>query len=62
MNHYKKTLVSILLKKITTNKRPKGFSMKLTFRDECLTSSSNMMILTRTESTYGNNLQNEERI
>lgn len=36
--------------------------MKLTFKDECLTSSSNMMILTRTESTYGNNLQNEERI
>lgn len=36
--------------------------MKLTFKDGSLMSSSNMMILTRTESNYDNNLQNDKRI
>lgn len=40
----------------------KDFLMKLTFKNGSLTSSSNMMILTRTELMSDNTLQNEERI
>lgn len=40
----------------------KDFLMNLTFKDGNLTSSSNTMILTRTELMSDSTLQNEERI